>query len=380
MFGAAFGHPHGLAFDPSGNMFVANPSSGVGHEGIFKVAAVIPPPGPVVTHLEACGVLTEPGEYALDNDVFPVGDADCFTISGSDITLDGSGHKIVQDPGSSNNAVLVGDSATNLPANGVTVKNLRIERTHKGAGIVIWNPSNVTITNNTVLNRFGDQLGTGMLLSDAIDSVITGNTFSGNNWGPFVRATSVGNEIYSNNFIGNNGGAGAIDGISGNVFDLPMPVGGNHWSNFNESGEGCTDANGDGICDGPFVFDGGQDNLPWTSPDGWLSPIPDTDGDGIHDPVDTDDDNDGIADVIDPQPLVGSSLFDDSGLGGSTSGSVSGSLTVNDASDPPRSVRAVAQRHFRWLTETHWSSPVAVPFLRCCLGPWTPPWWQMTVP
>jgi len=137
-------------------MFVANPSSGVGHEGIFKVAAVIPPSGPVVTHLEACGVLTEPGEYALDNDVFPVGDADCFTISGSDVTLDGSGHKIVQDPGSSNHAVLVGDSATNLPANGVAVKNLRIERTHKGAGIVIWNSSNVTITNNTVLNRFGD--------------------------------------------------------------------------------------------------------------------------------------------------------------------------------------------------------------------------------
>jgi hypothetical protein len=52
-----------------------------------------------------------------------------------------------------------------------------------------------------------------------------------------------------------------------NVFHLSAPVGGNFWSIWS-----APDANGDGFVDSPFVFPGGQNNLPWANPNGWLTP------------------------------------------------------------------------------------------------------------
>ncbi|MBI4135183.1 hypothetical protein HY477_00410, partial [Candidatus Uhrbacteria bacterium] len=63
-----------------------------------------------------------------------------------------------------------------------------------------------------------------------------------------------------------------ISGGSGNAFNLSSPTGGNYWNNFDEPLEGCNDLNQDNFCDTPYVFSGGQDNLPWTKQDGWLAP------------------------------------------------------------------------------------------------------------
>ncbi|MCK9351173.1 MAG: NosD domain-containing protein [Candidatus Paceibacterota bacterium] len=77
---------------------------------------------------------------------------------------------------------------------------------------------------------------------------------------------STGNLIYNNNFIG---GQCQITGMTGNSFNLPKPIGGNYWSDYDTPAEGCSDVDSDGFCDAPYVFVGAQDNLPWTRQDGW---------------------------------------------------------------------------------------------------------------
>ena len=58
----------------------------------------------------------------------------------------------------------------------------------------------------------------------------------------------------------------------GNVFNGPAPTGGNFWNTFDDPAEGCIDqAPIDGFCDAPFVFNGGQDDLPWTIQNGWIT-------------------------------------------------------------------------------------------------------------
>ena len=54
-----------------------------------------------------------------------------------------------------------------------------------------------------------------------------------------------------------------------NAFNLAAPTGGNFWSDFDTPSEGCTDRNSDGFCDSPKVFARGQDDLPWTTQNGW---------------------------------------------------------------------------------------------------------------
>ena len=93
-----------------------------------------------------------------------------------------------------------------------------------------------------------------------------------------LRGPSVGNsgnQVYNNNFLANT--IQATSGLGASFLNLPRPIGGNYWSDFDESIEGCDDLEPDNFCDAPFVALGGNtDNLPWTSQDGWLLPdVPD---------------------------------------------------------------------------------------------------------
>jgi len=93
-----------------------------------------------------------------------------------------------------------------------------------------------------------------------IPNTIIRNTLSGNSVGVEI-SRAYGNAVYNNNFFGN-----AVQAQAGgpNTFNLAAPVGGNYWSDWTGP-----DVDGDGFVDVPYVFSGGQDDLPWTSPNAW---------------------------------------------------------------------------------------------------------------
>ena len=126
---------------------------------------------------------------------------------------------------------------------------------------------------NTITDNVFSGAARALFLFDSYDNTISKNTLSDSEQALFVYQSSHDNAIYHNNFI--NNGTNAIDYSDGtfNAFNLPKPYGGNYFDAFDEPVEGCEDENLDGICDAPYVFNtyfnGGQDNLPWTTRDGW---------------------------------------------------------------------------------------------------------------
>lgn len=127
------------------------------------------------------------------------------------------------------------------------------------------------LTDNTLLTYYAD-IGIGILLShSATGNTLRDNTFRNNSTGLRFSYQSGGVNMVVNNVFENN-----ITQIVNNgpvqIFSSPLPEGGNYWSNFDESTEGCSDANNDKICDSPYIFSGGQDNLPWITRDGWEIP------------------------------------------------------------------------------------------------------------
>lgn len=132
--------------------------------------------------------------------------------------------------------------------------------TNNVGGISLGHSNNCIITGNAVSNC---NIGVGLAYSASC--TLTGNTISNNAVGMTILLSN-GIQVYNNNFIDNLVHQCDVES-STCVFDLPAPVGGNYWSNWTSP-----DNNNDGFVDAPFVFEGGQDNLPWTVQDGWLIP------------------------------------------------------------------------------------------------------------
>lgn len=105
------------------------------------------------------------------------------------------------------------------------------------------------------------------LLSQSDGNTLTGNSASNNIEGIYLYYASN-NTIHNNNFINNDRQAYVYGASVTNVFNLEKPIGGNFWDNWTSP-----DNDYDGFVDNPYVFVGGQDNLPWARQDGWL-PIP----------------------------------------------------------------------------------------------------------
>src|SRR3989338_19571 len=79
--------------------------------------------------------------------------------------------------------------------------------------------------------------------------------------------------IYNNNFLNNSNQAIFHLQSSDTLFNLPLPTGGNYWSNYDTSQEGCSDLNNDKICDSPYIlYSYNQDNYPWTIQNCWVAP------------------------------------------------------------------------------------------------------------
>ncbi len=152
-------------------------------------------------------------------------------------------------------------------------------------GILIYGSSNNVVSGNTAsLNGNGIYLryashdslfgnvtssntGWGLAISRSTYNTVSGNTSSDNGYGIYLdgqhEETSHNNQIYHNNFLSNTTQVyiSSTSYVWGNSFNFPAPTGGNYWSNWTSP-----DANGDGFVDSPFVFYGGQDSLPLTSP------------------------------------------------------------------------------------------------------------------
>ncbi len=131
-------------------------------------------------------------------------------------------------------------------------------------GLYLYSSGTNAITDNTWSNNY---IGA-YLYYNSSSNILTGNTSSDNYYGIYLYYNSNNNEIYNNDFIDNGTQAYAYS-VSGNLFNLPEPTGGNHWSNWT-----APDADNDRFVDNPFVFTGGQDNLPWVRRTGWINQLP----------------------------------------------------------------------------------------------------------
>jgi len=192
----------------------------------------------------------------------------------------------------SSNANVVADNTVLDANNGIVVygsdANDVIGNTIAGGGsaIVLFD-----CTGNVVADGAIESNHTGIYMLDAYANTVVGNTVSdcatfalsadqssgntiientlnfldGNLRALRLGATCEQNLIYNNNFVGDTYYTKVIDLGTGNLFSLPAPIGGNYWSDWTGP-----DADADGFVDLPYVFDGGQDDLPWATPDGWI--------------------------------------------------------------------------------------------------------------
>ncbi len=121
-----------------------------------------------------------------------------------------------------------------------------------------------TIKNNTIINADD---GIDITGENNNDNTIEGNTVINTTSGGIeIEEDSIDNEVFNNNFI-NTGDP--LDDDGNNDFEMPLPVGGNFWSQFNEPSEGCFNTSpADRFCDDPFEFDFNEDDFPYTIPIG----------------------------------------------------------------------------------------------------------------
>jgi parallel beta-helix repeat protein len=85
------------------------------------------------------------------------------------------------------------------------------------------------------------------------------------------------NSIFHNRFLGNTVQASLGQAVHDNLLSQAPRVGGNHWSDFDETAEGCVDGNADGYCDDPYVLDPlTADQEPWAADSAWLDTTPPT--------------------------------------------------------------------------------------------------------
>ncbi|MGD9962683.1 MAG: nitrous oxide reductase family maturation protein NosD [Thermoplasmata archaeon] len=125
-------------------------------------------------------------------------------------------------------------------------------------------------------NEVSDCSESGTFLESSDYCVIYNNTYT-ENYGWYAGGVYVyeclGTSVYHNSFRDNTGeleDQAYDNGGSGNVWNWPLPLGGNYWSDWTTP----DDEAPYGIVDDPYVFTGGQDAFPLTEPPGTETPIP----------------------------------------------------------------------------------------------------------
>jgi parallel beta-helix repeat protein len=206
---------------------------------------------------------------------------------------------------SANSNTLTGNTTSNNSHAGILLRssslntlsgNTASSTTSGGSGIWLWNQSNSnTLTGNITVGNsaYGifldansdrnsltwnstslDSIGIRLIFSSDSNTVAYNTISNTRQWGMDLFSAGNNNLIYNNNFIDNNTTASPplrqirVVSSPGNVFNLSASAGGdNYWNDYDSSAEGCNDVSpADGFCDQPYMFDGGPDNLPLTSP------------------------------------------------------------------------------------------------------------------
>ncbi|WP_418791687.1 right-handed parallel beta-helix repeat-containing protein [Phosphitispora sp. TUW77] len=154
-----------------------------------------------------------------------------------------------------------------------------------GVSLVELSDDNQIIGNEIYSNDYGVDLP-GSFENIVTENTIRDNAVSGlsirlHPFGNYAVLHANRNQVYHNDFINNTEQASIYDSDTDNIFNLDAPEGGNYWSDHVS-----IDNNSDGFADTPYVFSGGQDNLPWMTAFGWHEQINDQDEDGIPDDED----------------------------------------------------------------------------------------------
>ncbi len=213
--------------------------------------------------------------YTLTTDVT----GEIYIWGEDDVTLDGAGHTVTLTDYWHRGVVAVYSS--NITVRDVTVQGPGYGGPYTGIyftvsgsctavdnvitdcafGIWLYDTPSCTITGNTL-----SYCGFTILLAESDYCTLMRNTVSHTYWYGVWFLESNYSLFYNNNVIASGWHHAVVDDSAGNVFSLPWPIGGNHWSGWTGP-----DADGDGIVDSPYMFYGGHDDLPWTTLDGWLA-------------------------------------------------------------------------------------------------------------
>lgn len=139
--------------------------------------------------------------------------------------------------------------------------------TGSGRPVVDANKSSSAITlraNATRIEGFnltgsgGCGCGNAGILVDSSHNIIQNNILYKNRYGIYIEEGAKNNTLYSNDFLENRVSA---NDTGGNLWSMEIKEGGllgllksaklmgNHYSDYDEPGEGCNDTNSDGFCD-----------------------------------------------------------------------------------------------------------------------------------
>ncbi|ADL59196.1 right-handed parallel beta-helix repeat-containing protein [Methanothermobacter marburgensis] len=151
-----------------------------------------------------------------------------ITFSGNGITLDASSYNLIS-----------GNTIANNTERGILIGKLS---------------NNNKVSNNTIMNN----RGRGIELSSfypTSSNEISYNNIINNKVGLYIYGSVNNTVVYGNIFAANE--ISAENHGTDNIFNMPKPVGGNYWSDYNG-----VDSDRDGFGDTPYTFTGGTDNLP----------------------------------------------------------------------------------------------------------------------
>lgn len=239
----------------------------------------------------SCTQITSPGVYALNQSILDSSANTCVNISSNNVIFDGNGYTIDGVHAPFTHGVFVAHE-------NVTVKNLTFRDWNYGIyfveasngsissntgssnvyDIYLQSSGNITVSGNnasntgigvylsgsdrnTIIgNTGGNYSNTSVLLFQSDNNTLVNNKASNNGFGILLSMSN--DNVLSMNDLINNSNDNARDILgTNNRWDNGLDMG-NHYSNFDEPIEGCTDsAPTDSICDAAYTIPGSSGSL-----------------------------------------------------------------------------------------------------------------------